>query len=176
MSTGNGGRGQLHSEMLLGYSMGSFFMLSSTSSCTPKTEGKGLFPRSYSTLARSCMLLLSTDLSPCGRGSSPPLRPNFRFQIQKDRHATPRSRGAGRPRFCKNRSRLDKQRAQGKPGGQCTRSLACETKKHTSVVTTGSPEQTRPSLRKGDHGHKKRRQFKAMRLMCPPLCRDLLEQ
>ena len=30
------------------------------------------------------------------------------------------------PEFCINRSRLDKQRAQGKPGGQCTRSLACE--------------------------------------------------
>ena len=30
------------------------------------------------------------------------------------------------PEVCKNRSRLDKQRAQGKPGGQCTRGLACE--------------------------------------------------
>jgi hypothetical protein len=30
-------------------------------------------------------------------------------------------------------------RAQGKPGAQCTRSLACESKKHTSVITTGSP-------------------------------------
>jgi hypothetical protein len=26
------------------------------------------------------------------------------------------------------------------PGRQCTRSLACENKKHTSVVTTGSPD------------------------------------
>ena len=26
------------------------------------------------------------------------------------------------------------------PGAQCTRSLACKIKKHTSVVTTGSPE------------------------------------
>jgi hypothetical protein len=32
-----------------------------------------------------------------------------------------------------------KQRAQGMPGAQCTRSLACE-KKHTSVVTTVTPE------------------------------------
>src|SRR6202047_4296206 len=31
-------------------------------------------------------------------------------------------------------------RAQGKPGARCTRSLACEIRKHTSVVTTGSPE------------------------------------
>jgi hypothetical protein len=35
-----------------------------------------------------------------------------------------------------------KQRAQGKPGARCTRSLACEIKKHTSVVTTGSPDQS----------------------------------
>jgi hypothetical protein len=26
------------------------------------------------------------------------------------------------------------------PGARCTRSLACEMKKHTSVVTTGPPE------------------------------------
>jgi len=32
-----------------------------------------------------------------------------------------------------------KKRAQGKPGARCTRSLACELKKHTSIVTTGSP-------------------------------------
>ena len=25
------------------------------------------------------------------------------------------------------------------PGAQCTRSLACEVKKHTSIVTTGTP-------------------------------------
>jgi hypothetical protein len=31
------------------------------------------------------------------------------------------------------------QRAQGKPGARCTRSLACELKKHASKVTTGSP-------------------------------------
>ena len=28
------------------------------------------------------------------------------------------------------------------PGARCTRSLACESKKHTSVVTTGSPGQS----------------------------------
>src|SRR5260370_25340649 len=39
------------------------------------------------------------------------------------------------------RTTLEKQRAQGKPGARCTRSLACKIKKHTSVVTTGSPEQ-----------------------------------
>src|SRR5690349_24002878 len=32
------------------------------------------------------------------------------------------------------------QKAQGMPGARCTRSLACKIKKHTSVVTTGSPE------------------------------------
>jgi hypothetical protein len=43
-------------------------------------------------------------------------------------------------RVMQNRSPKKKKRAQGKPGAQCTRSLACESKKHTSVVTTGSPE------------------------------------
>jgi hypothetical protein len=49
-----------------------------------------------------------------------------RNDVAQISNTTPRSRGARRPRFCKNRSRLDKQRAQGKPGAQCTRSLACE--------------------------------------------------
>src|SRR6202035_2452423 len=43
-----------------------------------------------------------------------------------------------RPRFANHA--LENWRAQGKPGAQCTRSLACELKKHTSIVTTGSPE------------------------------------
>src|SRR6266478_6517403 len=50
--------------------------------------------------------------------------------------------------FCKNRSPRN-QRAQGMPGAQCTRSLACEIKKHTSVVTTVTPEITRHSPRNG---------------------------
>jgi len=33
--------------------------------------------------------------------------------------------------------------------GRCTRSLACETKKHTSIVTTVTPEITRHSPRNG---------------------------
>jgi hypothetical protein len=53
------------------------------------------------------------------------------------------------PEVLQNRSRLDSQRAQGKPGAQCTRSLVCKKNKHTSVVTTGSPETARPSLRNG---------------------------
>jgi hypothetical protein len=32
-------------------------------------------------------------------------------------------------------------RAQGIPGARCTRSLVCKIKKHTSVVTTVTPEQ-----------------------------------
>src|SRR5437870_2847769 len=46
-------------------------------------------------------------------------------------HTTPRSRGARRPRFCKNPFAQRKQRAQGKPGARCTRSLACEIKQST---------------------------------------------
>jgi hypothetical protein len=35
------------------------------------------------------------------------------------------------------------------PGARCTRSLACKIKKHTSVVTTVTPEITRHSPRNG---------------------------
>ncbi len=35
------------------------------------------------------------------------------------------------------------------PGARCTRSLACEIKKHTSVVTTGSDGFNRHSPRNG---------------------------
>src|SRR5580765_5573646 len=35
------------------------------------------------------------------------------------------------------------------PGAQCTRSLACDENKHTSVVTTVTPEITRHSPRNG---------------------------
>ena len=35
---------------------------------------------------------------------------------------------------------LCQQRAQGMPGARCARSLVCEMKKHTSVVTTVTPE------------------------------------
>ncbi len=35
------------------------------------------------------------------------------------------------------------------PGAQCTRSLVCNGSKHTSVVTTGTPEITRHSPRNG---------------------------
>ena len=42
---------------------------------------------------------------------------------------------------CMNSSSLGNQRAQETPGAQCTRSLACSYEtKHTSVVTTGSPD------------------------------------
>jgi hypothetical protein len=41
------------------------------------------------------------------------------------------------------------QRAQGMPGAQCTRSLACDENKHTSVVTTVTPESSRHSPRNG---------------------------
>src|SRR6266581_3475169 len=52
---------------------------------------------------------------------------------------TPRSRGARRP-SCARTVRPRKQRAQGMPGAQRTRSIACEIKKHTSIVTTVTPE------------------------------------
>src|SRR5438874_13482036 len=36
---------------------------------------------------------------------------------------------------------LKHQRAQGMPGARCARSLACKIKKHTSIITTVTPEQ-----------------------------------
>jgi hypothetical protein len=53
------------------------------------------------------------------------------------RDTSPHSRGAIRPRYVP--ASLAKQRAWGMPGAQCTRSLACKVKKHTSIVTTGPP-------------------------------------
>ena len=52
----------------------------------------------------------------------------------------PRSRGAKRPSFTSRFARLKHQRAQGMPGAQCARSLACKIKKHTSIVTTVTPD------------------------------------
>ena len=62
------------------------------------------------------------------------------------------------------------------PGAQCTRSLVCDENKHTSVVTTVTPEIARHSPRKGGYGCKKHRQFNAMWSVYPPLCPDLREQ
>src|SRR5438874_2500496 len=51
----------------------------------------------------------------------------------------PRSRGTY-PSFATRFAHLKHQRAQGMPGARCTRSLACKIKKHTSIVTTVTPE------------------------------------
>src|SRR5712671_2289860 len=51
-----------------------------------------------------------------------------------------RSRRRLRARFARNVPPSEIQRAQGMPGAQCARSLACEIKKHTSIVTTVTPE------------------------------------
>src|SRR5436309_9047451 len=45
-----------------------------------------------------------------------------------------------RPSFAVRFARLKHQRAQGMPGARCTRSLVCKIKKHTSVVTTVTPD------------------------------------
>src|SRR6059058_6171908 len=43
------------------------------------------------------------------------------------------------PEFCFSSCHPKHQRAQGMPGAQCARSLACKIKKHTSIVTTVTP-------------------------------------
>jgi len=57
------------------------------------------------------------------------------------RVSTSRSRGALRPSFSKFET-AQKQRAQGMPGVWLARSLACKQRKHTSKVTTGSPQRS----------------------------------
>ena len=64
----------------------------------------------------------------------------------------PRSRGAKRPSFTSRFARLKHQRAQGMPGARRARSLACKIKKHTSIVTTVTPDFTRHSPRDGFNG------------------------
>jgi hypothetical protein len=51
---------------------------------------------------------------------------------------------------CRDRTRP--KRAWGMPGAQCTRSLACEIIKHTSVVTTGPPRSPGIPARNGFNG------------------------
>jgi len=53
------------------------------------------------------------------------------------------------PEFYPDRCAPGDQRAQGMPGAQCARSLVCNENKHTSVVTTVTPEITRHSPRNG---------------------------
>src|SRR5258705_13015862 len=55
-----------------------------------------------------------------------------------------RSRRGFAREFYLNFPSSEDQRAQGVPGARCTRSLACKIKKHTSVVTTVTPE--RPGI------------------------------
>jgi hypothetical protein len=38
------------------------------------------------------------------------------------------------------------------PGARCTRSLACKSREHTSVVTTGPPDQPGAPARNGFNG------------------------
>src|SRR4051794_37095633 len=49
---------------------------------------------------------------------------------------SPRMRASFAFRF----AHLKHQRAQGMPGARCARSLACKIKKHTSIVTTVTPD------------------------------------
>jgi hypothetical protein len=56
------------------------------------------------------------------------------------------------PEFYLLISTLFNPRAQGMPGAGCARSLVCKMKKHTSVVTTVTPENARHSPRNGFNG------------------------
>src|SRR5204863_3224670 len=60
----------------------------------------------------------------------------FSSQLSNSHTSTLPRRDA--PELCMNVS--PKERAQGMPGARCARSLACKIKKHTSIVTTVTPE------------------------------------
>jgi hypothetical protein len=71
------------------------------------------------------------------------------------------SRDALAPELCMF-LRLEKQRAQGKPGARCTRSRACRVLHRN----------TRPSLREGDFGREIPIKTNRFRCLYPPLCLD----
>src|SRR5579872_4614378 len=79
-------------------------------------------------------------------------RSNFKQPRQPSRHNLAFSPRIA-PEVCRKFPSTLMQRAQGMPGARCTRSLACEIKlKHTSVVTTVTPENIRHSPRNGFNG------------------------
>jgi hypothetical protein len=61
------------------------------------------------------------------------------FQTAKTLDTPPPSRGMNCPSCAKTFSAMNHRGRRGMPGARRTRSLACEIKKHTSVVATGSP-------------------------------------
>ena len=63
-----------------------------------------------------------------------------------------RSRDAEYARVLSSLTLDKKKRAQGMPDAQCTRSLACECKKHTSIVTTGTPKRSGTPCANGFNG------------------------
>ena len=78
------------------------------------------------------------------------------FEARKSSHLrmtdcdmSPRSRGAMRPRFCKNVRPSENQRAQGMPGAQCARSLVCKIKQAYEHSHHGHTGTTRHSPRNG---------------------------
>src|SRR6202047_4006154 len=64
----------------------------------------------------------------------------LKFQTARLHRHTPAISPRDPREFCLEVPSPGDQRAQGMPGAKCARSLACEMKKHTSVVTTVTPE------------------------------------
>jgi len=94
-------------------------------------------------------LSMRSDLSHKGRGNA--LSRVRRFNFFKQRCLQPRLHDLAAliARGVREASAPKRSRAQGMPGAQCTRSLACDENKHTSVVTTVTPESSRHSPRNG---------------------------
>src|ERR1700731_1434226 len=64
----------------------------------------------------------------------------LKFQTARLHRHTPAISPRNPREFCLDVPSPGDQRAQGMPGAQCARSLVCEIKKHTSKVTTVTPE------------------------------------
>jgi hypothetical protein len=72
-----------------------------------------------------------------------------RNDVAQISHTTPRSRGVIRPRFARTvRASINRGRRESRVANAPAASRA-KCNEHTSVVTTGSPETDRPSLRNG---------------------------
>src|SRR5271166_787569 len=71
-----------------------------------------------------------------------------RMGHDKNVDAIPHSRDAFRPSYPENLGPLERQRAQGRPGGRCTRGPRAKNI-CASALTTGTGGNNRPSLRSG---------------------------
>jgi hypothetical protein len=104
--------------------------LRSFSPCGRRWRGRKSAPDEGSVSAESKSVLFTCETHP-SPGSHRRCDPTSPARGEVNRLAAPYSRDAIRPSLAKATSPR-RQRARGKPGADCTRSLACKMEKHTS--------------------------------------------